>query len=60
MNRAYTSLSYGGKYATDWGDGQHHPEDYSVENNGGAPIIDGCLASPNCKFVPFLNLRKTQ
>ncbi|KAG8822009.1 hypothetical protein FRC18_011129, partial [Serendipita sp. 400] len=29
MNRAFTSLSYGGRRTTDWGDGKHHPEDYS-------------------------------
>ncbi|PVF99774.1 hypothetical protein CPB86DRAFT_783414 [Serendipita vermifera] len=47
INRAFTSLSYGGRHVTEWGDGQHHPENYSVENNGGAPVVDGCLATPN-------------
>ncbi|KAG8786214.1 hypothetical protein FRC16_001770, partial [Serendipita sp. 398] len=48
MNRALTSLSYGGRRTTDWGDGKHHPEDYSSTNTGGEPLNSaGCLLSPN-------------
>ncbi|KAG8797996.1 hypothetical protein FRC18_008785, partial [Serendipita sp. 400] len=33
---------------TDWGDGKHHPEDYSSTNTGGEPLNSaGCLLSPN-------------
>ncbi|KAF9464509.1 hypothetical protein BDZ94DRAFT_1255898, partial [Collybia nuda] len=37
-NRATTSLSYNGKYATDWPDGKTYPEDYNVPS---------CITTPN-------------
>ncbi|KAJ7041973.1 hypothetical protein C8F04DRAFT_1077845 [Mycena alexandri] len=37
-NRGETSLSFNGKYATDWPDGQNYPEDYNVPT---------CITSPN-------------
>lgn len=40
-NRAVTSLSYNGQYVTEWGDGQSHPEDYSVSS---------CITSPNSEY----------
>ncbi|KAF9505295.1 hypothetical protein BS47DRAFT_1306882 [Hydnum rufescens UP504] len=39
-NRAYTSLSYGGQYTSDWPDGGHYPDDYSMPNND-------CIVTPN-------------
>jgi hypothetical protein len=47
-NRAYTSLSFNGAKATNWGDGQNHPNGYSTTNLGGAALsTDGCLSTPN-------------
>ncbi|KAF5386713.1 hypothetical protein D9615_002077 [Tricholomella constricta] len=37
-NRATTSLSYNGRYSTDWVDGKDYPEDYNVPN---------CITTPN-------------
>ena len=45
-NRAFTSLSYGGKFVTDWPDGQVHPEDYA-ELTPGACLTDGALHTNN-------------
>lgn len=33
-NRAHTTLSYGGEYATDWPDGGEHPEDWHGPEGG--------------------------
>lgn len=33
-NRAFTSLSYGGKYMSDWDDGAQHPEDWHAPGPG--------------------------
>ncbi|KAG2139623.1 uncharacterized protein EDB93DRAFT_699735 [Suillus bovinus] len=47
-NRGVTSLSFNGQFATEWGDGQNHPEDYSITNLAGAPLTDSnCIGSPN-------------
>ncbi|KAH7910501.1 hypothetical protein BJ138DRAFT_101827 [Hygrophoropsis aurantiaca] len=47
-NRALTSLSYDGKFATAWGDGKTHPSDYGVHNLDGAPIsASQCIHTPN-------------
>ncbi|KAG1739391.1 uncharacterized protein EDB91DRAFT_1134902 [Suillus paluster] len=47
-NRGVTSLSYNGQYATEWGDGGNHPEDYSITNLDGAPLSDSdCISNPN-------------
>ena len=40
-NRGVTSLSFNGEFATEWGDGQSHPEDYSDSN---------CIVSPNSEY----------
>jgi hypothetical protein len=40
-NRAQTTLSYGGKYTSDWPDGQDHPEDYHGSTDG---TTEGCLS----------------
>ncbi|KAK7035987.1 hypothetical protein R3P38DRAFT_2910054 [Favolaschia claudopus] len=37
-NRGETSLSFSGKYSSEWPDGQEYPEDYHVET---------CITSPN-------------
>ncbi|KAF9519655.1 hypothetical protein BS47DRAFT_1336747 [Hydnum rufescens UP504] len=39
-NRGQTTLSFGGKFTSEWPDGQQHPEDFSMPNNG-------CITSPN-------------
>ncbi|KAF8237042.1 hypothetical protein L208DRAFT_1450785 [Tricholoma matsutake] len=36
-NRAFTTLSYEGRYTSNWGDGQNHPSDYNNPNCIGAP-----------------------
>ncbi|KAG2123093.1 hypothetical protein DEU56DRAFT_974448 [Suillus clintonianus] len=47
-NRGVTSLSFDGQFATEWGDGGNHPEDYSITNLAGAPLTDsGCIGNPN-------------
>ncbi|KAG2068216.1 hypothetical protein BDR04DRAFT_1025185 [Suillus decipiens] len=47
-NRGVTSLSFNGQYATEWGDGKNHPDDYSITNLAGAPLSDSdCIGSPN-------------
>ncbi|KAI1193918.1 hypothetical protein F5X97DRAFT_312517, partial [Nemania serpens] len=48
-NRAQTSLSYGGQYASDWPDGQSHPEDWNGNNVPGEGCIqdDGALHTSN-------------
>ncbi|KAG2745013.1 hypothetical protein P692DRAFT_20865647 [Suillus brevipes Sb2] len=47
-NRGVTSLSFNGQFATEWGDGGNHPEDYSITNLAGAPLTDsGCIGNPN-------------
>ncbi|KAG2047952.1 hypothetical protein BDR06DRAFT_963293 [Suillus hirtellus] len=47
-NRGVTSLSFNGQFATEWGDGQNHPEDYSITNLAGAPLSGSdCIGSPN-------------
>ncbi|KAJ8587089.1 hypothetical protein M405DRAFT_742501 [Rhizopogon salebrosus TDB-379] len=47
-NRGVTSLSFDGQYATAWGDGENHPDDYSISNLDGAPLTSsGCIGSPN-------------
>jgi len=38
-NRAMTTLSYEGKYTSEWPDGRDHPEDYHTD--------DGCITEPN-------------
>jgi len=39
-NRGATTLSFGGKFTSDWPDGKHYPDNYSLPNNG-------CITSPN-------------
>ncbi|KAF2020131.1 hypothetical protein BU24DRAFT_448473 [Aaosphaeria arxii CBS 175.79] len=50
-NRAFTTLSYDGEFATAWPDGKEHPEDWNGWNNGGEPAIclpdDGALHAWN-------------
>ncbi|CAG7847402.1 SubName: Full=Uncharacterized protein {ECO:0000313/EMBL:CCA68161.1} [Serendipita indica DSM 11827] len=48
-NRAFTTLSYGGRLVTAWGDGKNHPDTYSITNLGDepGPSGSGCLPSPN-------------
>ncbi|KAG1847052.1 hypothetical protein F4604DRAFT_1936096 [Suillus subluteus] len=47
-NRGVTSLSFNGQFATEWGNGGKHPEDYSITNFGGAPLsCGGCIGDPN-------------
>ncbi|KAG2341603.1 hypothetical protein BDR05DRAFT_936336 [Suillus weaverae] len=47
-NRGVTSLSFNGQFATDWGDGGNHPNDYSITNLAGAPLSSsGCIGNPN-------------
>ncbi|KAH7106782.1 hypothetical protein BKA62DRAFT_650346 [Auriculariales sp. MPI-PUGE-AT-0066] len=51
-NSAFTWVSFEGRLRTAWGDGKHHPDNYSVDNLGGArPSSIGCIGSPNlhCK-----------
>ncbi|KAN0097975.1 hypothetical protein V8E55_002421 [Tylopilus felleus] len=46
-NRAFTSLKPGA-VVTNWGDGQHHPDNYSITKLGGlSPTSSGCIPSPN-------------
>lgn len=50
-NRGVTSLSFNGQFATEWGDGQNHPEDYSIANLAGAPLSGSdCIGSPNSEY----------
>jgi hypothetical protein len=50
-NRGVTSLSFDGQYATAWGDGQNHPDNYSILNLDGAPLTSsGCIGSPNSEY----------
>lgn len=45
-NRAHTTLSYGGQYATDWPDGQNHTEPYvgiKGPGNDEGCVSDGAL-----------------
>lgn len=41
-NRAFTSLSYDGQYASDWPDGKDHPEDWNAAEDPGPE--EGCLS----------------
>jgi len=48
-NRAFTTMSYDRKYLSEWGDGENHPDDYSILNlgpNAHASTQD-CIESPN-------------
>ncbi|ESK91302.1 hypothetical protein Moror_2816 [Moniliophthora roreri MCA 2997] len=38
-NRAKTTLSYGGRDTTAWGDGKDHPDDYHDENCINSPLL---------------------
>ena len=51
-NRGVTSLNPDA-VVTNWGDGQHHPNNYSITNLGGFPTNSGCIPSPNRTFVTF-------
>jgi hypothetical protein len=51
-NRGQTSLSFNGEYASEWPDGQPHPEDYHME--------PGCIYQPNCKFFSRLGHCRVQ
>lgn len=44
-NRAQTTLSYDGKYTTQWPDGGQHPADWEGENGG--CVSDGALHTKN-------------
>ncbi|KAG1785222.1 uncharacterized protein HD556DRAFT_1423826 [Suillus plorans] len=47
-NRGVTSLSFNGQFATEWGDGKNHPDDYSIANLAGSPLSESdCIGSPN-------------
>jgi hypothetical protein len=48
-NRAFTTLSYGGKLVTDWPDGGQHPEDWTGWTGEGEGCIqdDGALHVQN-------------
>ncbi|KAH3296412.1 hypothetical protein KXW74_008633 [Aspergillus fumigatus] len=47
-NRAQTTLSYGGKYASEWPDGKEHPEDWAGPGNPPDCIQDdGALHTNN-------------
>ncbi|KAF2475468.1 uncharacterized protein BDR25DRAFT_279546 [Lindgomyces ingoldianus] len=50
-NRAQTTLSYGGKFVSDWPDGGQHPDDWSGWNTDGTPAVclkeDGALHTYN-------------
>ncbi|KAF2119327.1 hypothetical protein BDV96DRAFT_486657 [Lophiotrema nucula] len=50
-NRAFTTLSYDGKFVTDWPDGKEHPEDWNGYNTDGTPAVclkeDGALHTYN-------------
>ncbi|KAL5402036.1 hypothetical protein PMIN06_002437 [Paraphaeosphaeria minitans] len=47
-NRAQTTLSYDGKFASDWLDGKEHPDDWnSWEGPGSACLDDGALHAYN-------------
>lgn len=47
-NRALTTLSYNGKYATDWPDGQTHPDDWNSWTGPGSSCLDdGALHAYN-------------
>ncbi|EJD48785.1 hypothetical protein AURDEDRAFT_60471 [Auricularia subglabra TFB-10046 SS5] len=47
-NRAFTSMSHGGRLVSGWGDGKRHDDDYSAERPGGFPLSRaGCIGSPN-------------
>jgi hypothetical protein len=48
MNSAFTWMAFDGRKRTAWGDGKHHPDDYSVNNTGGEPLSQtGCISTPN-------------
>lgn len=68
-NRAQTTLSYDGQYASDWPDGKNYPDDYvryfkfhlSVEfmaKNNAEQNVPSCITSPNSlsslSFVVFV------
>ncbi|KAB5571716.1 WSC domain-containing protein [Coniochaeta sp. 2T2.1] len=42
-NQAFTSLSYGGSYRTEWPDGGHHPPDWHAKYAGNCTEDDGAL-----------------
>ncbi|CAJ2512527.1 Uu.00g055420.m01.CDS01 [Anthostomella pinea] len=44
-NRAQTTLSYNGQFASDWPDGQQHPEDWHAEQD--SCLEDGALHTYN-------------
>lgn len=47
-NRAFTTLAYGGNNTSPWGDGQQHPDNYSIQNlGGGRSTTTECIPSPN-------------
>jgi hypothetical protein len=50
-NRAFTTLSYAGKQATNWPDGKQHPEDWTGWNTEGTSAVclreDGALHTYN-------------
>ncbi|KAF2006089.1 hypothetical protein P154DRAFT_606502 [Amniculicola lignicola CBS 123094] len=50
-NRAQTTLSYDGQFASDWPDGKDHPEDWNGWNTDGTPSVclkeDGAMHTYN-------------
>ena len=48
-NRAQTSLSYKGTFASDWPDGQQHPDDMNAPLGGCVP--DGALHTSNQSYA---------
>lgn len=52
-NRAATSYSYNGQYASDWPDGQTYPEDYV---SGFSPMVSfpHCISYTECAYMHYL------
>jgi hypothetical protein len=52
-NQAFTTLSYGGKQATQWPDGGQHPEDWN--GNGRDPNGEGCIPADEGGYMHTQN-----
>lgn len=46
-NRAFTSLSYEGRFVTDWPDGKSHTDDWNAVAEGRECLSDGALHATN-------------
>lgn len=46
-NRAQTTLSYGGQYASEWPDGGTHPENWNAADEGTECLSDGAMHASN-------------